>query len=45
MTMIQGFFSTIILGGFDWAIAGIGVFIIILGILYIMTKGTGGDHL
>ena len=45
MTMIQGFLSSIVIGGFDWAIIGIGAFIVILGILYIMTKGVGGDRL
>ena len=45
MTMMQGFLDTYVSGGFNWAIAGIGVFIIIIGILYVMTKGTGVDQL
>lgn len=45
MVMVQGFLSKIIIGGFSWGVAGLGVFIIIIGILYVMTKGQGSDQL
>jgi len=45
MTMIEGFFGMYLTSGFNWGIAGIGAFIAIMGIMYVMTKGTGGDHL
>ena len=45
MAMMQGFLNTYLVGGFNFAIAGIGVFIVVIGILYIMTKGTGVDQL
>lgn len=45
MVMIRAFLDTLIIGGFNWAIIGSGVFIVIIGILYMMTKGTGGDKL
>ena len=45
MAMLQGFLNNIVSGGFQWEIVGIGIFIIVIGILYIMTKGTGGDRL
>ena len=45
MAMLQGFLNTIVSGGFNWAIVGIGAFIVVIGILYVMTKGQGGDQL
>jgi len=45
MVAIQGFLNEIVIGGFNWFIAGIGIFIIVMGFLYMMTKGTGVDHL
>ena len=45
MAMMQGFLNGIVSGGFQWGVVGIGAFITIIGIIYIMTKGTGGDHL
>jgi len=45
MVMIRAFLDTLIVGGFNWVIIGSGVFIIIIGIIYMMTKGSGGDKL
>jgi len=45
MVAIQGFLNEIVIGGFNWFIASIGIFIIVMGFLYMMTKGTGVDHL
>jgi len=45
MTMVQGFLDSIVSVSINWGIVGIGAFIVILGIVYMMTKGTGGDHL
>ena len=45
MVMIRAFLDTLIVGGFNWVIIGSGVFIIIIGIIYMMTKGRGDDRL
>ena len=45
MAMLQGFLNIIVSGGFQWGIVGIGIFITVIGIIYIMTKNSGGDHL
>lgn len=45
MIFSQIFLNSVVVGGFNWGIAGIGVFIVVIGILYMMTKGQGDDYL
>lgn len=39
---ILGIYNT---DGFSWGIAGIGIFIVVTGVIYVMTKSQGGERL